>query len=199
MCSNSEIDKRELSKMSDGDLMSFSKKDIVARLRQEEANKMTALIQRGRLIKKVNKQLQEHLLEIRELKVVNNRLQEENQELRELCSFLDDDRMKIKTLSREWQLFGHNAAKVMREDVGGHLKKLADLERVQDGLVKENFDLKELCVVLEEGCVSRGDSSPGGSSELSLQYFVARDFGDGSSSAGSIGSPDPLLVCSPDE
>ncbi|CAB1316148.1 unnamed protein product [Coregonus sp. 'balchen'] len=106
--------------------------------------------------------------------------------------------MKVKTLSLEWQLFGHHAAKVMRGDLGDHLKKLADLERVQDGLVKENFDLKELCVVLG-GCVSRGDSSPGGSSELSLQYLVARDLGDGSSSTGSIGSPDPpLLVCSPD-
>ncbi|XP_010898842.1 coiled-coil domain-containing protein 85B [Esox lucius] len=200
MCSNSEIDCQELSKMSDEDLLSFCKKDILARLRKEEAKKMTALIQRGRLIKEVNKQLQEHLNEIRELKVVNNRLQEENQELRELCSFLDDDRMKVKTLSREWQLFGHHAAKVMRKDLGGHLKKLADLERVQDGLVKENFDLKELCLVLEEGlCVNRGDSSPGGSSELSLQYLVARDIGDGSSSTGSIGSPDPLLlVCSPE-
>ena len=186
--------------MSDEDLLACTKEELVGRLRKEESDKISALIQRGRLIKEVNKQLQGHLLEIRELKVINQRLQEENQELRDLCCFLDDDRLKVKKLSREWQLFGHHASKVMREDLGGYLKKLADLERLQDGLVKENLDLKELCLVLEEECVSRSDSSPGGSTELSLPCMVVRDLGDGSSSTGSVGSPDQLhLVCSPDD
>ncbi|KAL0175783.1 hypothetical protein M9458_028113 [Cirrhinus mrigala] len=185
MGSDSEILNRELSKMSDEDLLACSKEELVSRLRKEESEKMSALIQRGRLIKEVNKQLQGHLLEIRELKVINQRLQEENQELRDLCCFLDDDRLK-------WQLFGHHAAKVMREDLGGYLKKLADLERMQDGLVKENLDLKELCLVLEE--------DPGGSTDLNIPCMVARDVGDGSSSTGSVGSPDQLhLVCSPDD
>lgn len=200
MGSDSEILNRELSKMSDEDLLACSKEELVSRLRKEESEKMSALIQRGRLIKEVNKQLQGHLLEIRELKVINQKLQEENQELRDLCCFLDDDRLKVKKLAREWQLFGHHAAKVMREDLGGYLKKLADLERMQDGLVKENLDLKELCLVLEEECVSRSDSSPGGSTDLNIPCMVARDVGDGSSSTGSVGSPDQLhLVCSPDD
>uniref|UniRef100_A0A8C4RPA3 Coiled-coil domain containing 85B n=2 Tax=Erpetoichthys calabaricus TaxID=27687 RepID=A0A8C4RPA3_ERPCA len=199
MGSDSEIFNRELSKMSDEDLLACTKEDLVMRLRKEESDKIAALIQRGRLIKEVNKQLQEHLLEIRELKLVNQRLQEENQELRDLCCFLDDDRLKVKKLSREWQLFGHHAAKVMREDLGGYIKKLSELERLQEGLVKENLDLKELCLVLEEECVSRTDSSPAGSSELNLPC-MARDLGDGSSSTGSVGSPDQLhLVCSPDD
>lgn len=200
MSSEGEVLNRELSKVSDEDLLSCSKEELVNRLRKEETEKISALIQRGRLIKEVNKQLQGHLLEIRELKVINQRLQEENVELRDLCCFLDDDRLKVKKLAREWQLFGHHAAKVMREDLGGYLKKLADLERLQDGLVKENLDLKELCLVLEEECVSRSDSSPGGSTELNLPCMVARDLGDGSSSTGSVGSPDQLhLVCSPDD
>ncbi|KAG2469204.1 coiled-coil domain-containing protein 85B [Polypterus senegalus] len=199
MGSDSEIFNRELSKMSDEDLLACTKEDLVMRLRKEESDKIAALIQRGRLIKEVNKQLQEHLLEIRELKLVNQRLQEENQELRDLCCFLDDDRLKVKKLAREWQLFGHHAAKVMREDLGGYIKKLSELERLQEGLVKENLDLKELCLVLEEECVSRTDSSPAGSSELNLPC-MARDLGDGSSSTGSVGSPDQLhLVCSPDD
>ncbi|KAG7484045.1 hypothetical protein MATL_G00044850 [Megalops atlanticus] len=200
MGSDCEIYNRELSKMSDKDLMSFSKEELVARLHKEESEKMSALIQRGRLMKEVNKQLQGHLLEIRELKAVNQQLQEENQELRDLCCFLDDDRLKGKMLSREWQLFGHHAAKVMREDLGGYLKKLRELERLQDGLAKDNLDLKELCLILEEECINRGDCSPGGSAELSLIGMVARDLGDGSSSTGSVGSPDQLhLVCSPDD
>ncbi|XP_069501118.1 coiled-coil domain-containing protein 85B [Ambystoma mexicanum] len=200
MSAEADLQGRDLSKMSDEEVLTYSKEDLVQKLRKEEAQKITALIQRGRLIKEVNKQLQEHLTEIRELKQVNHRLQEENQELRELCCFLDDDRLKVKTLSREWQLFGHHAAKVMRDDLGGYLKKLAELERLQGELVKENVDLKELCLVLEEECVSRGsDPSPIGSSELSLPCGP-RDLGDGSSSTGSVGSPDQLhLTCSPDD
>ncbi|XP_077589460.1 coiled-coil domain-containing protein 85B isoform X2 [Stigmatopora nigra] len=192
---------RELSKMSDEDLLACSKEDLLSRLRKEESEKISALVQRGRLIKEVNKQLQGHLLEIRELKVINQRLQEENTELRDLCCFLDDDRLKVKKLAREWQHFGHHAAKVMREDLGGYLKKLAELERTQDGLLKENLDLKELCLVLEEECSGRGgDSSPAGSAELALPCMAARDLGDGSSSTGSVGSPDQLRsVCSPDD
>ncbi|XP_005998159.1 coiled-coil domain-containing protein 85B [Latimeria chalumnae] len=188
-----------LVKMSEEEMMACSKEDLVKRLRKEESEKISALIQRGRLIKEVNKQLQEHLMEIRELKGVNQKLQEENQELRDLCCFLDDDRLKVKKLAREWQLFGHHAAKVMREDLGGYLKKLAELERLQEDLVKENLDLKELCLVLEEECVSRSDASPGGSTELNLPCGP-RDLGDGSSSTGSVGSPDQLhLACSPDD
>ncbi|XP_064209050.1 coiled-coil domain-containing protein 85B-like [Anguilla rostrata] len=201
MGSDCEIYKRELSKMSDKDLLAFSKEELVGRLHKEESDKMSALIQRGRLMKEVNKQLQGHLLEIRELKAVNQQLQEENQELRDLCCFLDDDRLKVKVLSREWQHFGRHAAKVMREDLGGYLKKLTELERLQSALAKDNMDLKEMCLVLEEECASRSDCSPGGSAELrSLMGMVVRDLGDGSSSTGSVGSPDQLhLACSPDD
>ncbi|TMS17383.1 Coiled-coil domain-containing protein 85A [Larimichthys crocea] len=100
MGSEGEIINRELSKMSDEDLLACSKEELVSRLRKEESDKIAALIQRGRLIKEVNKQLQGHLLEIRELKVINQRLQEENVELRDLCCFLDDDRLKVKKLAR---------------------------------------------------------------------------------------------------
>ncbi|XP_066575197.1 coiled-coil domain-containing protein 85B [Amia ocellicauda] len=199
MGSDGDVLTRELSKLSDEELLCCPKEELVSRLRREEADKISALIQRGRLIKEVNKQLQGHLVEIRELKTVNQRLQQENLELRDLCCFLDDDRLKGKRLARDWQLFGQHAARVLREDLGGYLKKLAELERLQDGLVKENLDLKELCLVLEEECVSRGEGSPAGSSELNLPC-LARDLGDGSSSTGSVGSPDQLhLVCSPDD
>ncbi|XP_043934147.1 coiled-coil domain-containing protein 85B [Protopterus annectens] len=199
MTEDCELLDRDLSKMSDEEILTYTKEDLVKKLRKEESEKISTLIQRGRLIKEVNKQLQEHLLEIRELKVVNRKLQEENQELRDLCCFLDDDRLKVKKLAREWQLFGHHAAKIMREDLGGYLKKLAKLERLQEDFIKENLELKELCLVLEEECVSRSDASPAGSSELNLPCGP-RDLGDGSSSTGSVGSPDQLhLVCSPED
>lgn len=189
--------------LSDAELGVCSKEELVRRLRHEEAEKLAALVQRGRLIQGVNRQLQEHLREIRELKAVNGRLQAENRELRDLCCFLDEDRLKAKRLARHWQLFGHHAAQVLRDEVAACLRKLAGLEGLQERLAKDNLELKELCLALEEECASvRPDATPspgGGSSELSLPCGP-RDLGDGSSSTGSVGSPDQLHpACSPDD
>uniref|UniRef100_A0A8C6Y882 Coiled-coil domain containing 85B n=1 Tax=Naja naja TaxID=35670 RepID=A0A8C6Y882_NAJNA len=195
----------------EADLAGCSKEELVRRLRREEAEKLAALVQRGRLIQGVNRQLQEHLREIRELKAVNGRLQAENRELRDLCCFLDEDRLKAKRLARHWQLFGHHAAQVLRDEVAGCLRKLAGLEGLQERLAQDNLELKELCLALEDcaaaaaaatAAAARPDASPspgGGSSELSLPCGP-RDLGDGSSSTGSVGSPDqPHPACSPDE
>ncbi|XP_067877950.1 coiled-coil domain-containing protein 85B [Heterodontus francisci] len=189
----------ELCRLPEEELLAWDKEDLVQRLRRAEAEKLCALVQRGRLIQEVNRQLQEHLLEIRQLKAVNSRLRGENRELRELCCFLDDDRLKAKGLAGEWQAFGRYAARVMREDVGGYLRKLANLEQLQEALVKENLTLKELCMIRDDDCAGRTDASPTGSSDLNIPCGP-RDLGDGSSSAGSIGSPDQLhLVCSPED
>ncbi|XP_070622343.1 coiled-coil domain-containing protein 85B [Erythrolamprus reginae] len=192
------------------DLSGCSKEELVRRLRREESEKLAALVQRGRLIQGVNRQLQAHLREIRELKAVNGRLQGENRELRDLCCFLDEDRLKAKRLARHWQLFGHHAAQALRDEVAGCLRKLSGLEGAQDRLAQDNLELKELCLALEDcaaaaaasSASARPDASPspgGGSSELSLPCGP-RDLGDGSSSTGSVGSPDqPHPACTPEE
>lgn len=192
------------AELSDAELGGCSKEELVRRLRREEAEKLAALVQRGRLIQGVNRQLQAHLREIRELKAVNGRLQAENRELRELCCFLDEDRLKAKRLVRHWQLFGHHAAQVLRDEVAACLRKLAGLEGLQERLAQDNLGLKELCLALDEEGGGRPDASPGGGggggpSELSLPCGP-RDLGDGSSSTGSVGSPDQLHpACSPDD
>lgn len=206
------------AELSDAELGVCSKEELVRRLRHEEAEKLAALVQRGRLIQGVNRQLQEHLREIRELKAVNGRLQAENGELRDLCCFLDEDRLKAKRLARHWQLFGHHAAQVLRDELAACLRKLAGLEGLQERLAKDNLELKELCLALEEECEAAAAAaaptprapldaaSPGpgpglgGPSELGLLPCGPRDVGDGSSSTGSVGSPDQLHpACSPDD
>nr|XP_056708905.1 coiled-coil domain-containing protein 85B [Euleptes europaea] len=198
---------RSAAEPSDAELGGCSKEELVRRLRHEEAEKLAALVQRGRLIQGVNRQLQEHLREIRELKAVNGRLQAENRELRDLCCFLDEDRLKAKRLARHWQLFGHHAAQVLRDEVAACLRQLAGLEGLQERLAQDNLQLKELCLALEDECAAaaaaRPDASPSpgacSSAELSLPCGP-RDLGDGSSSTGSVGSPDQLhSACSPDD
>ncbi len=89
-------------------------------------------------------------MEIRSLKDVNQRLQQDNQELRDLCCFLDDDRQKGRKLAKEWQRFGRYTSSVMRSEVAVYQTKLKELEQRQEELMRENLQLKELCLFLDQ-------------------------------------------------
>ena len=69
MAKNAESQSEDLSKLSDEDLMKWTKEDLVRRLRRAEADKMSAILDHGNLIREVNRRLQQHLNEIRGLKV----------------------------------------------------------------------------------------------------------------------------------
>ncbi|CAD7677441.1 unnamed protein product [Nyctereutes procyonoides] len=157
------------------------------------------MLDHSNLIREVNRRLQLHLGEIRGLKDINQKLQEDNQELRDLCCFLDDDRQKGKRVSREWQRLGRYTAGVMHKEVALYLQKLKELEVKQEEVVKENMELKELCVLLDEekgaGCAGSRCSIDSQASLCQLTASTApyvRDVGDGSStsSTGSTDSPD---------
>lgn len=145
---------------------------------------------------------------------VNQKLQEDNQELRDLCCFLDDDRQKGKRVSREWQRLGRYSASLMRKEVAIYLQKLKELEQRQAEVIRENVELKEVCLMLEEeraaaaaggGGGGKGEQvGPGCRSSIDSQNSLSqlgggvpapgmlRDVGDGSSSssAESTDSPD---------
>ncbi|KAJ7422939.1 coiled-coil domain containing 85A [Willisornis vidua] len=130
-------------------------------------------------------------------KDINQKLQEDNQELRDLCCFLDDDRQKGKKVSREWQRLGRYSASIMHKEVALYLQKLKELEVRQEEVVKENLELKELCVLLDEEKGGGAGSRSSIDSQISLCQLTAtspyiRDVGDGSStsSTGSTDSPD---------
>ncbi|KAM4695039.1 coiled-coil domain-containing protein 85A [Discoglossus pictus] len=193
-----ESSAEDLAKVSDEELMKWSKEELITRLRRAEADKMSAMLDHSNLIREVNRRLQLHLGEIRGLKDVNQKLQEDNQELRDLCCFLDDDRQKGKRISREWQRLGRYASGIVQKEVSIYLQKLKDLEVRQEEMVKENLDLKELCLILDdEKNVGAGSRSSIDSQNSLCQLSAAastflRDVGDGSStsSAGSTDSPD---------
>ncbi|XP_035387178.1 coiled-coil domain-containing protein 85A [Electrophorus electricus] len=201
----------DLSKLTDEDLLKWSKEELVRRLRKSEAEKMSVIVDHSNLIREVNRRLQQHLNEIRGLKEVNQKLQEDNQELRDLCCFLDDDRQKGKKVSREWQRLGRYSAGIMRKEVTIYLQKLKELEQKQEEVLKENQELRELCLLLDEEKAAGGPGSSVGTggpvgcrnsidSQSSLSHAsvpgpgLLRDVGDGSStsSAGSTDSPDHL-------
>ena len=125
--------------------------------------------------------------ELRHVKDINQRLIDDNQELRDLCCFLDDDRQKGRKLAREWQRFGRYTASVMRQEVSTYQQKLSELDDKQQELIKDNLELKELCLYLDEEriansiCHSCGSVLSGG----------LRDDGDGSSS--STNAEDPIM------
>uniref|UniRef100_A0A8D0C7I3 Coiled-coil domain containing 85A n=1 Tax=Salvator merianae TaxID=96440 RepID=A0A8D0C7I3_SALMN len=187
----------DLSKVSDEELLKWSKEELIRSLRKAESEKMSAMLDHSNLIREVNRRLQLHLGEIRGLKDINQKLQEDNQELRDLCCFLDDDRQKGKKVSREWQRLGRYSAGVMHKEVALYLQKLKELEVRQEEVVKENLELKELCVLLDEeksgvaGCRNSVDSQAS-LCQLNVTNPFIRDVGDGSStsSTGSTDSPD---------
>ncbi|KAM3861334.1 coiled-coil domain-containing protein 85C-B [Diretmus argenteus] len=186
----------DLSQLADEDLLRCNKEDLVRRLRRVDGEKMNLMIEHGNLMKDINRRLQVHLHEIRSLKEINQKLQDDNHELRELCCFLDDDRQKGKKLSREWQRFGRYTASAMWKEVGSYMMKLKELEANQETVMRENSELKEIILMLDEernGAGSRSSiDSQSSLTNLNGGTGTVRDVGDGSStsSAGSAGSPD---------
>lgn len=125
------------------------------------------------------------VVELRSLKEANQRLADDNQELRDLCCFLDDDRQKGRKLAREWQRFGRYTASVMRQEVSAYQSKLRELDNKQQELIKDNLELKELCLYLDE---ERGSTiCPSCGSSTSTTNL--RDDGDGSSSSTNADEP----------
>uniref|UniRef100_A0A671UY16 Coiled-coil domain containing 85C, b n=1 Tax=Sparus aurata TaxID=8175 RepID=A0A671UY16_SPAAU len=188
--------KGDLSQLTDEELLRCSKDELLRRLRRVDGEKMNLMIEHSNMMKDINRRLQVHLHEIRSLKEINQKLQDDNHELRELCCFLDDDRQKGKKLSREWQRFGRYTATAMWKEVGTYMMKLKELEANQDTVLRENSELKEIILMLDEernGAGSRSSiDSQSSLTNLNGGTGTVRDVGDGSStsSTGSAGSPD---------
>ncbi|KAG4081133.1 hypothetical protein HA402_011978 [Bradysia odoriphaga] len=147
----------------------------------------------GRLSAEQNRHLQTMITELRTLKDANQRLSDDNQELRDLCCFLDDDRQKGRKLAREWQRFGRYTASVMRQEVSAYQNKLRQLDDKQQELIRDNLELKELCLYLDEERANVASNVSVCTNCGASVRAQLRDDGDGSSSSTNADEPMPTV------
>ncbi len=175
----------DLSKISDEELVRWSKEDLIKRLRRADSEKMNLMLEHGNMMKDINRRLQVHLHEIRNLKEINQKLQDDNQELRELCCFLDDDRQKGKKLvsgmAEVWEVYGQ-----LHVEGGEHLSAETQGAGSQPGKRSPGeCRTKGDHLMLDEdrnGAGSRSSiDSQSSLSNLNGGSGIVRDVGDGSS------------------
>ncbi|RWS24707.1 coiled-coil domain-containing protein 85C-like protein [Leptotrombidium deliense] len=135
----------------------LSREELISRIRSLEARNRKLLYDNGAMMKDIN----HHLTTIQSLKRSNYQLMTDNTELRDMCCYLDDERSRARTISREWQSFGTHMSRVMRHEVKSYSSKLSQLETKQFELVRENFELKQLCLLLDNAIATR--ENPDGS------------------------------------
>ncbi|CAJ0588172.1 unnamed protein product [Cylicocyclus nassatus] len=102
------------------------------------------------LITDANRRVEMHVNEIRMLKEDNKKLATTNKELRDLCCYLDDDRQKTRRLAREWQKFGRYSSQVMKQEMSIYQQRLREAEERHNQVLRENEELKQLCLYLDE-------------------------------------------------
>lgn len=144
-------------------LNQLSRDELMERLKIIEARNRKLTFDNGTIMKDINT----HITQLQQLKRQKFLLVSDNNELRDLCCYLDDERAKSRTVAREWQGFGTHMSKVMRQEVTAYTTKLTDLENKQFELVRQNFELKQLCLLLDNAISVRenGDGSTGSNSE----------------------------------
>lgn len=91
---------------------------------------------------------------------LHQQLECENEELRQLCGHLDQSYQRSRQLGLEWQSFGKYTAEILKEEMASSESKDLATRGELDKLVKENRELKEMCLYL--------DQSRDGSEENSL-------------------------------
>ncbi len=77
-------------------------------------------------------------------------LTRENKELRSRCQFLESEQQRGKHLAQEWQSFGKYTAQVLKNEVDTADKKIKFLESRVEDLRKENKELKDVCLYLDQ-------------------------------------------------
>ncbi|CAM9973171.1 unnamed protein product [Lampetra planeri] len=179
----------QLSMVNDG-LMRLSKEELVRIVRSRQLPQ-GPVGSGGAAGGGVDQEQQQQLSALRN---ENARFRKENEDLKEVCCFLDEERQRFRKAAREWHRFGRGWAGTLQVQLQETQHKLRQLDLRQEALLKENTDLKELCLHLDaergRGGGGGGGGAPGSRNSLDSQGSVGsasaapgtRDTGDGSSS-----------------
>lgn len=157
----------EKSSLSEDQGSIYSDVDLRERLRLSENEKIAVIMDHNNMMRRCNERIDTHLREIQILEEHNRSLHGDLSEMRELCCYLDDDRKKCRQVAKEWQRFGRYTVTVMRNEVISYSDKLKNLEKKQTDLMKENGELRDLCVYLDQSRKNENDANEG-----SLLNFV---------------------------
>ena len=158
----------------DDELLSqLTQDELIARFKSLEAKNRKLLHYNGTIMKDINMTFSQ----LQQMKHHNFQLMGDNNELRDLCCYLDDERSKTRSLAREWQSFGNHMSQVMRQEITQYSGKLTQLESKQFELVRENFELKQLCLLLDNARLMRenGDGSTGSMASNSEENSIQDD------------------------
>lgn len=85
-------------------------------------------------------------------------MESENRELHLVCGYLDEAHRKSKQLGSEWQSFGKYTAEILKEEIANSESKSQVMREELQKLAKENKELKEMCLFLDQSRDGSGES-----------------------------------------
>lgn len=122
--------------------------ELIYRIKTLETKNRKLLFENGCLIKDVNS----NLANVQLIRHQMLELKKDNNELRDLCCYLDDERTRAKEIAKD---FGDRMSKVLKKEINNYNMKLQQLESKQFELVKENYELKQLCLLLDKAMINK--------------------------------------------
>ena len=91
--------------------------------------------------------------------MTKQQLEEENTELRLMCGHLGEAYHRSKQLEQEWQSFGKYTAEVLKEELASSESQSRVAKEELQRLFKENKELKEMCLFLDQSRDGSGDGT----------------------------------------
>ena len=139
---DSEATNSPISFKTDTDLLNqFSTDDLVYRIKSLETKNRKLLFENGCLVRDLNS----NLANVQYCK-------QEMSQLRELCCWLDDERTKARITATEW-------AFKLKKEINSYSHKLGELENKQFELIRENYELKQLCLLMDKAMTNKVNES----------------------------------------
>lgn len=155
---DSEATNSPISFKTDTDILNqFSADDLIYRIKSLETKNRKLLFENGCLVRDLNS----NLANVQFCK-------QEISQLRDLCVYLDDERTKARLTATEWAI-------KLKKEINSYSRKLSELESKQFELVRENYELKQLCLLLDKAMANKVDEEVNEKEEEKLKEKGTND------------------------